>query len=233
MIEETRKQFRYTFRSYVAVIVASAASAFGMELVGGTAPPLRIDTARLPLLLLPIFMVLGAVLGVLGVLFNRCLVAGARLAGSGVPARALRSIAVLVGAAVGALAIVLPFAVGGGEGLIPRMVVTDLPIMILLLIAVVRFIGTMASYPVGVPAGIFSPLLAFATAVGLIAGSLVEMALARRVAAGAAADRRRLRRRRHGRTVLGHHPRAAGRRRAGGRADRRLRADPAARSSPA
>ena len=71
---------------------------------------------------------------------------------------------------MGALAIVLPLAVGGGETLIPRMVVTDLPILTLLLIAVVRFVGTMASYPVGVPAGIFSPLLAFATVVGLIAG---------------------------------------------------------------
>ena len=79
--------------------------------------------------------------------------------------------------AVGALATVLPFAVGGGETLIPRMVVTELPILTLLLIAVVRFIGTMASYPVGVPAGIFSPMLAFATIVGLIAGTLIEMLL--------------------------------------------------------
>ena len=47
VIEETRKQFRYTFRSYVAVIVASAGSAFGMELVGGAAPQLQ-DRHRRP-----------------------------------------------------------------------------------------------------------------------------------------------------------------------------------------
>ena len=176
VIEETRKQFRYTFRSYVAVIAASAASALGMELVGGTAPPLKIDTHAVPLLLLPIFMVLGAGLGVLGVLFNRCLVAALDWRAAAFR-RAPFAFAVLVGAAVGALATVLPFAVGGGETLIPRMIVTDLPILTLLLIAVVRFIGTMASYPVGVPAGIFSPLLAFATVVGLIAGTLIEMML--------------------------------------------------------
>ena len=177
VIEETRKQFRYTFRSYVSVIVASAASAFAMELVGGTAPPLKIDTAALPLLLLPVFMVLGTVLGGLGVLFNRCLVLALDWRATAFR-QAPFAYAVLVGAAVGGLSIVLPLAVRGGEILIPSMPLANLPILILVLVAVVRFVGTMASYPVGVPAGIFSPLLTFATTVGLIAGALVEMGLA-------------------------------------------------------
>jgi CIC family chloride channel protein len=176
VIEETRKQFRYTFRSYVAVITASAASAFGMELVGGTAPPLTIVTAAVPLLLLPSFMVLGAVLGVLGVLFNRCLV-GALDWRAAAFKRAPFVFALIVGAVVGVLMIVLPYAARGGETLIPDLCMANLPIQTLLLIAVVRFIGTMASYPVGVPSGIFSPLLAFAATVGLIGGALVNWAL--------------------------------------------------------
>ena len=177
VIEETRKQFRYTFRSYVGVIVASAGSGFGMELVGGTAPPLFIDTEALPLMMLPIFMVLGALLGVLGVVFNKTLVMALDWR-----AKTFKRVPflypVIVGAAVGVLAIVLPLAIGGGEMLIPTMPASDLPIKTLLLIAVVRFVGTMASYPVGVPAGIFSPMLTFATTVGLIAAALVELALA-------------------------------------------------------
>ena len=176
VIEETRKQFRYTFRSYVAVIVASAASAFGMELVGGTAPQFRIDTDALPLVLLPTFMLLGAVLGVLGLAFNKTLVMALDWR-----ARAFARVpflyAVIVGAAVGALSFVLPMAVGGGESLIPDLPLANLSLHALLLIAVVRFVGTMASYPVGVPAGIFSPMLTFGTTVGLIFGLLVEMAL--------------------------------------------------------
>src|SRR5258707_11449398 len=118
-----------------------------MERVGGTAPPLRVDIASVPLLLLPIFMVLGAGLGILGVVFNRCLVAALDWRAAAFR-RAPFAFAVLVGAAVGALATVLPFAVGGGETLIPRMIVTELPILTLLLIAVVRFIGTLARSPV-------------------------------------------------------------------------------------
>jgi len=81
VIEETRKQFRYTFRSYVAVILASAASAFAWSWWAHRAAVLKIDTDALPLLLLPVFMVLGVVLGVLGVAFKQVPGDGHGLAG--------------------------------------------------------------------------------------------------------------------------------------------------------
>ena len=177
IVEETRKQFRYTFRSYVGVICASAASAIGMGLVGGTAPPLRIEALEQPLWLLPAFVLLGVGLGGLGVVFNRCLVGA--LDWTAATFRRVPFVpALVVGAAVGALAIVLPEAVGGGELLIPHLVARDLPLATLALVAVLRFAGTMASYPVGVPGGIFSPMLALATTVGLGIAILMEGALA-------------------------------------------------------
>lgn len=176
VIEETRRQFRYTFRSYVAVIVASAASAFGMELVGGTAPQFRIDTDALPLVMLPVFMLLGAALGILGIAFNKTLVMALDWRAKAF-ARVPVLYPVIVGAAVGALAFVVPMAVGGGERLISELPVADLPLKALVLIAIVRFVGTMASYPVGVPAGIFSPMLTLAATVGLLFGLLVEIVL--------------------------------------------------------
>jgi len=177
IVEETRKQFRYTFRSYVGVICASAASAMGMGLVGGTAPPLRIEALEQPLWLLPAFVLLGVFLGGLGVVFNRCLLGA--LDWTAATFRRVPFVpALVVGAAVGALAIVLPEAVGGGELLIPHLVARDLPLATLMLVAVLRFAGTMASYPVGVPGGIFSPMLTLATTVGLGIAMLMEGALA-------------------------------------------------------
>jgi CIC family chloride channel protein len=176
IIEETRKQFRYTFRSYVGVICASAASAMGMGLVGGTAPPMRVVALEQPLWLLPAFALLGVAMGVLGVVFN-----GSLLGALGWTAKTFRRVpfvpALVVGGGIGALAIVLPEAVGGGEMLIPHLVARDLPLATLALVAVLRFVGTMASYPVGVPGGIFAPMLALATAVGLAIGMVMEMAL--------------------------------------------------------
>ncbi len=175
VIEETRKQFPYTFRSYTAVIIASAASALATEVVGGTAPDLQISTDAMPLTLLPAFALLGVLLGGLGVVFNRCLVFSLDWTMETFR-RAPYVPALVVGAAVGALAIVLPDAVGGGETLILRMVGENLPITVLLLLAVLRFAGTMASYSTGVPGGIFAPILALATAIGLAVGTLLEFA---------------------------------------------------------
>ena len=176
IVEETRKQFRYTFRSYTAVIIASAASAIGMGMVGGTAPPLRIDAEEMPLWLLPAFAALGVGLGGLGLVFNRCLLAA--LDWTAATFRRVPFVpALVVGTVVGALAIVLPEAVGGGELLIPNLVAGHLPLATLLLVAVLRFIGTMASYPVGVPGGIFSPMLTLATTIGLVVAMLIEAAL--------------------------------------------------------
>jgi CIC family chloride channel protein len=177
VIEETRKQFPYTFRSYTGVIIASAASAFATEVVGGEAPDLEIATGAMPLWLLPAFALLGVLLGGLGVVFNRCLVAS--LDWTQMTFRRFPFVpALAVGAAVGALAIVLPEAVGGGESLILRMVGENLPLATLVLIAALRFAGTMASYSTGVPGGIFAPILALATAIGLAVGTLLESMVA-------------------------------------------------------
>lgn len=185
VIEETRKQFRYTLRSYTAVIIASAASAVGMELVGGTAPQLQLDNAEMPLSLLPAFLVLGVFLGGLGIVFNRTLLF--LLDWVTTTFRKVPFVpAIVVGAAVGALALVLPQAVGGGELLIPGLVTGNLSIQILLLLCVLRFVGVMVSYPIGVPGGIFAPLLTLATTVGLIAAWLLETAVPLPPLAGAA-----------------------------------------------
>lgn len=176
IIEETRKQFAYTFRAYTAVIIASASSAIAMELVGGTAPQLKLENAEMPLSMLPAFLVLGVVLGGVGRLFNRTILFmldwTAKTFGKApfVPA-------LVVGLVVGALALVLPQAVTGGELLIPGLVTGNLPLMTLLVLVVLRFVGAMVSYPVGVPGGIFSPMLTLATALGLIFGLAVEALL--------------------------------------------------------
>ncbi len=175
VIEETRRQFPYGFRTYTAVIIGSAASAVVTEMIGGTAPDLTIAVPDMPLGVLPAFVVLGACLGVLGVVFNAVLIAsldgalgiGKRWSPYLVPG--------VVGAVIGILALLRPEATGGGEQLVLTMTGENLSVLALAVIVVMRFVMTMASYSTGVPGGIFAPILALATAAGLLFGGLLGL----------------------------------------------------------
>jgi CIC family chloride channel protein len=172
VIEETRRQFPYTFRTYTSVIAAAAASAVVTETISGTQPDLEIAALAMPLASLPAFAGLGVLLGGVGVLFNRVLIASLDRVRV-VAARAPYLPGVVVGAAIGVLSLLLPEATGGGERLILRLIAEDLPAATLAAIAVLRFVGTMASYSCGVPGGIFAPILTLATAIGLAVGTLL------------------------------------------------------------
>ncbi|MFG1319031.1 H(+)/Cl(-) exchange transporter ClcA [Xanthobacter autotrophicus] len=173
VIEETRRQFPYGLRTYSAVILCSVASAVMAEAIGGTAPDMKLDVPDMPLLLLPAFLALGAVLGAVGVAFNRALVAsldGARMLALKVSPYLLP---VLVGAAVGPLILLRPEATFGGEQLAVSLPGLGLPALTLAGIVLIRFTMTMASYSTGIPGGIFAPILALATAVGVLFATLL------------------------------------------------------------
>lgn len=173
IIEETRTQFPWTLRTYNGVIIASALSGVITEMVGGVGPDLTISALQAPLLEhVPLFAILGIFLGGIGVLFNWALI------------RTLDAVAVMnskcpllfaavFGALVGVLLILFPDATGGGDALIPRLVTDNPGIWFLLLLLLLRGASTLASYATGAPGGIFAPMLALATVLGLAFAALV------------------------------------------------------------
>jgi len=71
VIEETHRQFPYTFRTYMGVIAAALLSTVMTQIIGGTAPDLSMPAINLSLSLLPGFIVLGCLLGFIGVGLNK------------------------------------------------------------------------------------------------------------------------------------------------------------------
>ncbi len=177
VIEETRRQFPYSLKTYTALMLASVTSGIITEAIAGRRPFMELAVPEVPLNWLPAFAVLGILLGALGVVFNRALVwsldaslkIGRRTSYYVVP--------IAVGFVVGVLLIVRPEATMGGENLAVRLVSENLPIAILALVVVVRFVMTMASYSTGVPGGIFAPILSLATAIGLFYGLVLSLFL--------------------------------------------------------
>ncbi len=166
VIEETRRQFPYSLRSYVGVMLASILSGVVTTGLGGSRPYLEMAAFEMDLWVLPAFLVMGITLGAVGVFFNRMLIAALDLSAR-VAARVPYAPALIVGSVLGAATVVFPLANGGGEAMIMRVLEDHPGYLALIVLLVLRFFGVLASYATGVPGGIFAPILAIATVVGL------------------------------------------------------------------
>lgn len=184
VVEETRKQFPYTFRTYMGVIIAAFLSTVVTQEIAGVGADLRIAAPHPPVWQLLLFLGLGAVLGGFGVLFNRVLLWSLDVFAT-IEARLPFVLPLIVAAAIGALLVAMPEVTQGGESLILQLVAEHRSVAGLLFLVALRFLTTMASYPTGVPGGIFAPILTMATCVGLAIAALLNAILP---GAGVASD---------------------------------------------
>ncbi|KAA0969100.1 H(+)/Cl(-) exchange transporter ClcA [Aureimonas fodinaquatilis] len=174
IIEETHRQFPYTFRTYMGVIVAALLATAMTEMIGGTAPDLALISPEVPIGFLPLFAVLGCLLGAVGVLLNKSILTAVAFAAAA-QQRAPYAYPAAVGLVVGGLFILMPHAVTGGETMIIELVRNQPGVMALLMLAILRFCTMVGSYSSGVPGGIFAPILALAVCIGLAFGTVADM----------------------------------------------------------
>lgn len=169
VFEEVARAFR--LRLTVVTLIGTVSAITVARLILGDAPDFRV----MPLMpgetwtLIP-YALLGGILGLLGVLYNKVTIFGmdalAKLRKWPTEIRAA-----LVGAIVGAVAWFFPRLVGGGDPATQEVLNGALPIAPLLLILVVRWFLGPLSYSAGTPGGLFSPLLL----VGAVLGALFAM----------------------------------------------------------
>jgi len=171
VLEEVQRDFSPGV--FAATLIASGVADFTTRLLLGQVPVFSVRTEFIPpLSLVPFALLLGAVAGLLGVAFNRGLLASLdlfdRLRG-----RPQWVGGALVGVGIGAVAMVAPSAVGGGHHLVERMLAGQISLVALAGFFVVRFVLTMLSYGCGAPGGIFAPLLVLGSGMGLAIGEIV------------------------------------------------------------
>ncbi|MFC5384949.1 H(+)/Cl(-) exchange transporter ClcA [Aquamicrobium segne] len=176
VIEETRKQFPYNFFTYMGIIAASLLAVLMTQLIGGMAPDMTLFSPEMPLGLLPAFAALGCVLGLVGVILNTSILHALNFAGW-MHERTPYLYPALAGLCIGALFILLPKTVTGGESVVMELVTEKPALLLLLALALIRFATMVGSYSSGVPGGIFAPILALAACLGLAFGTVVESLL--------------------------------------------------------
>jgi CIC family chloride channel protein len=173
VLEELQRDFRPTV--FGAAFLAAAAADAVARIFAGQLPAFSAPSFGAPsLALLPVFALLGAVLGVLGVVFNRTLLATVNRFAEMTP-KATLVCGVGIGALAGLVAYFAPGVVGGGHGLAEAALAGKVSLTAIPLLLLLRFALTMGSYGTGAPGGIFAPLLVLGALTGVGLGQLTAI----------------------------------------------------------
>lgn len=186
VLEEMREEFHFSFTNYSAVIISCVASVVVLHLMVGTQPaiPMHVfDAPTVQAQSLLLFLVFGIVVGLIGLAFNvvlmKCLLSLDKLS-----FRAKGVYVIVIAFTIGVLAWLVPDMVGGGYEIIERSLTMQPSFTTLLILIGIRFSLTMLSYSTGVPGGIFAPILALGTLLGLAASYLFQFMIDINVPAG-------------------------------------------------
>ena len=174
VMEEMRSEFNFSFTNFSAVAICCVIAVVVLHLIIGAQPAIPMHVFSLPSLRsLWLFFIFGIVVGLVGLLFNIFLMKSLYQIDKLSPW--MRDVYVLlVGLLVGLLVYFRPEVVGGGYDIIEKSLTMNPPFSVLVLIVIVRFITTMLSYNTGVPGGIFAPMLALGTLLGLAASHIFQ-----------------------------------------------------------
>jgi chloride channel protein, CIC family len=175
VLEELVQQFET--RIAIAALGASATALAVARILIGDTPDFHVDALiYMDAQVRPLYFVLGAIAGLVAVLYNRALLAtiaaANRLERWPVPLRAG-----LIGAAIGILAWFAPELVGGGDAITQRTLSSADALAIVPLIFLVRFALGTVSYAARTPGGLFAPMLVLGAQLGLLFGVLCRLVL--------------------------------------------------------
>jgi len=165
---------RFGLRLAMAVFLACAAAVSVSRAMLGNAPDFSVAAGEANGFAAGvIFLVLGILLGVLGVFYNRTtlfcmdLVAGLRRLTPEVRAG-------MVGGAVGLVGWFAPVWVGGGDAMNQTLLAGGTPWSLVVVLLALRWVLGPASYAAGTPGGLFAPLLLVGSACGFLAAPAGE-----------------------------------------------------------
>jgi CIC family chloride channel protein len=167
---------RFELRIAIAALSASASAISVSRAILGDGQDFHLGVLVAPnLAIRPLFFVLGALAGVMGVIYNRVLLQ--TMATVDRVHWPVEVGAALIGAGVGALAWVLPDLVGGGDAITQRTLLGGGTLGLLPLVFLMRLALGSLSYSAGTPGGLFAPLLVLGAQFGLFFGLACEFAV--------------------------------------------------------
>jgi CIC family chloride channel protein len=174
VLEELDRRFEP--RIAIAALGASATAIAVSRVLLGNAPDFHVEALNYAAAeTRPLYFVLGAVAGLMAIVYNRSLLA-TMAAAAWLVRFPVELRAALIGAAIGALAWYWPDLVGGGDTITQATLAGAETLAILPLIFLLRLGLGAVSYAAMTPGGLFAPLLVLGAQLGLAFGLLCHLA---------------------------------------------------------
>lgn len=173
ILEEMRPQFRYNLISIKAVFIGVIMASIVFRIFNGETPVIAVgQLANAPVNTLWLYLILGMLFGLVGVVFNRLVFLfqdGFQRVYAG---RTWRAVVIGggIGGGCGILALLYAPGAGGGFELIPDAAKGDFTFYALIVMFLVRLMTTLLCFCSGAPGGIFAPMLALGTVLGTAYG---------------------------------------------------------------
>ncbi|WP_181392044.1 H(+)/Cl(-) exchange transporter ClcA [Deinococcus irradiatisoli] len=166
VLEELQRDF--TPMVFTAALIASTVADTVTRSLAGQTPVFTLPFFSAPsLTALPLFLLLGLICGLAGVLFNKALLRSLDLASK---VRSPLLLAGLCGLGIGALGWLVPGVRGSGHAVVEAAAQGQVLPLTALGWLLLRFVVTLAGYAPGTPGGIFAPLLVMGALLGAAFG---------------------------------------------------------------
>lgn len=159
------------------VLLSAMSAALTADLVSarffGLSPVFHVgEVTALPLEYYGYIIILGIIVAIFGVIFNRSILLSQDAYGKmGVIPKNLRILVPFIIA--GILAFLYPSALGGGHGIFDSLMEGNMTVNAILLALAIKYLFTMVCYGSGAPGGIFFPLLVLGALTGGAYGNLL------------------------------------------------------------
>lgn len=176
VVEEMRKEFQYGLISFKAIMIGAITATIVYRAINGSAILLDVGIFNAaPIESLWLFMIMGLLLGLIGVTFNKTLLFIQDCFQKFYKGKTYRFVLMggLIGGSCGIIALYLPDVVGEGFNVIHSWTKGSFTLQMLLILFVIRFMTSILSFSSGAPGGIFSPLLALGTLSGAFFGGVM------------------------------------------------------------
>lgn len=166
VLEELRSCYRLPISHFCPLALSTVTSVGVLHVALGDVPMIPVASSQAGLLsiLLPGILV-GILTGLCALLFNNSLILALRRIDT-LPLLGRVGLIIIVCAVVGGLALSWPASVGGGETLLPTLSQGQASLAVLTFLFILRYLLGLGSYSLGVPGGIFAPLLALGAVLG-------------------------------------------------------------------